>query len=327
MRPTKNNQVTAIFLFLLLATVFRSPYVTGKTRVNKTHDVQPATGAADQMGRSLRFPCVTLPHPREITIDPNRKCKGYLMVFVGHSGSSILEELITRHFNFTSWDYEPLETYRRDGTWNATAAAGRASEIFGNAQRRGIRTGFKIRVWSILKAPKLHRQLVEKYELCVISQYRLNTLLKTITSIREREMNQTQFTLMEDRSNPPDMEYRLSLPDQGSIRAVLIDTALGDTDVEKITSAAAILEPNGTLIIHCTYEEFVQQPQILMDRIAAGLGVDRKQVDLVNPRFRKASPPLVSQNVDEMTFQLLSSAVPDKMLWMLGEQSLCRTGT
>jgi hypothetical protein len=318
MRSRDIPRVTYAVAFLLFATGIGHALVSGEAKILLYGP--PGTVRAKQTVRGVDFPCVALPQPRIVSVQPNPKCHGYLMVFVGHSGSSVLHEIITRTFNFTSGGFEPLERFKP----NATAAVEKASEIFGRAQKRGIRTGFKIRPWSIMKAPELHRRLVEKYKLCVIAQYRLNTLLKSITSIRERESNQTQFTLM-DKSIAPNEQYRVTLNDSSSIRD-LIDSVQGDGAIDMITGAAATLEPDGTRIIHCTYEEFMQQPQILIDRIAAGLGEETKQAELEKTRFRKASSFLLSQNVDESTFQLLSSAVPDEMLWMLGDQTLCRTG-
>lgn len=314
-------RVTIVVAFLLFATNIGHVLISGEAKSLLRNLSPPITIQANQTVQGVRFPCVALPHRRVDSVQPNRQCQGYLMVFVGHSGSSILDEIITRTFNFTSGGYEPLDPFQ----WNATAAVENAAYIFERAERRGIRTGFKIRTWSILQEPALHRQLVEKYKLCVIAQYRLNTLLKVITSIRENESNITQFNLM-DKSLAPNEQYRVTLNDSSSARD-LVYLAQSENHIERVNRAAAILEPNATRIIHCTYEEFTQQPQILIDRIAAGLGEEKKQAELEKTRFRKASPLLVSQNVDESTFQLLVSAVPDEMLWMLGDQSLCRTGT
>lgn len=236
------------------------------------------------------------------------------MVFRGHSGSSILDESIYRYSPGIgpSPGYEPLEVY----SWNGTAAAQAADAIFARARGEGRFVGFKIRTWSISKQPQLHRALVDKYNLCVIANYRLNKLLRHVTNKREFMLNNSQFAIMKKENDLSKVRLNTS----EIVR--LYSNVLEDESIEDIIRAARMLA-NDTDIIHVTYEEFLQRRDFVMQRLLSAMGREAVIPNNNDTHFRKASPVTLAENVDESTFEKLAVLAPAEHHWMLGDQELC----
>lgn len=119
---------------------------------------------------------------------PSRPAKSYLIVFVGHSGSTALHTELLKHPDLLYVGMEPVD---HQSVFNTTAALSTTREIFDRALAQKKIPGFKIRPPHILAQPKAWRELVEEYETRVIWQYRQNAFKAAVGEYSHRYLNDT----------------------------------------------------------------------------------------------------------------------------------------
>lgn len=99
------------------------------------------------------------------------RASAFMMVFMGHSGSTAILTELHNHSQVLKGYWEPVDHQKE---FNATAALEIASDIFERGLRLNLTAGFKIRPAHIVERPDQWRALVKKYGVRIIWQYRNN---------------------------------------------------------------------------------------------------------------------------------------------------------
>ena len=97
--------------------------------------------------------------------------KSFLMVFMGHSGSTAIITEMMAHSKFHIKDKEPVD---HQEVFNTTAALEYTRNHFKAGIDQGLIPGFKIRPRHILEEPEKWAQLVEEFDTRIVWQYRQN---------------------------------------------------------------------------------------------------------------------------------------------------------
>lgn len=114
--------------------------------------------------------------------------KTFLIVFVGHSGSSAITSELRSHPQISVGLMEPVD---HADTPNATVALNTTRRLFLDGVWSGKTTGFKIRPTHILAAPEEWAALVQQFDTRIVWQYRKNIFKASIGDYARELLNDT----------------------------------------------------------------------------------------------------------------------------------------
>lgn len=99
------------------------------------------------------------------------RAPAFMMVFMGHSGSTAILSELHSHSQVLKGFWEPVDHQK---VFNTTEALEIARGIFQKGLQENLTAGFKIRPVHILERPHEWRALVKQYQVRIIWQYRRN---------------------------------------------------------------------------------------------------------------------------------------------------------
>lgn len=111
----------------------------------------------------------------------------FLMVFMGHSGSSALISELRSHPDVLIEAMEPVD--HGNYSSNTTLALQYTRDFFTRGIQQGKTSGFKIRPHHIKKDPESWTQLAKQFNTRIIWQYRRNTLKHAVGEYSYRYLN------------------------------------------------------------------------------------------------------------------------------------------
>ena len=115
------------------------------------------------------------------------RAKAFLVVFLGHSGSTAFTTELRQHSDFIVEKLEPLE--HDEFQFDTDKALKRARELMNKGIRKGKIPGFKIRPNHINARPKDWQKFVQEYDARIIWQFRENILKQAVGEYRNRVLN------------------------------------------------------------------------------------------------------------------------------------------
>lgn len=116
-----------------------------------------------QVPRGSRAICGELPHLQDNLVErytpcgaefsppPSTKCQGFLMLFMGHCGSSAFMEKLGEIYDIWIPGFEPLFKYHK--AQNTSAALQDEELMFERGRVEHMHVGYKMRPWSVRKEP------------------------------------------------------------------------------------------------------------------------------------------------------------------------------
>ena len=235
-----------------------------------------------------------------------QKCDNFVVLFMGHSGSSALMEQLERHFHFFNPGFEPLYGLRP----NASAAFLKAREYFEEGRAKHVTVGFKMRPWSILALKAEFKLLAAEYNVCVAQNFRLNMLESFITDMRERKFQTTQF----DRRTQKNGLLNVTIEDAEKLKRNVAD----DFPTVYPGMAARVLTQNNVLLL--PYENFLQNPKLIVAYVGSSFGLEPKAATETSQeaKFYKRSHSGVAANVDQESLRTLTNMFDGSPFkWML----------
>lgn len=115
--------------------------------------------------------------PMPKCVSNGKRAKSFLMVFMGHSGSSAILSEIREHPDV---HMDVMELVDHQDQFNSTEAAMTTRKFFEEGFDMGKVPGFKIRPHHLLAAPKLFRAILRDFDTRLIWQYRQNLFKSSI---------------------------------------------------------------------------------------------------------------------------------------------------
>lgn len=116
------------------------------------------------------------------------RAKSFLMIFMGHSGSSAITSELKGH---PQVHVELAELVDHQDVFNTTKALQATREFFDRGIALGKTPGFKIRPMHILNEPENWRALARQYRTRIIWQYRQNLFKGAVGEYSNRYLNDT----------------------------------------------------------------------------------------------------------------------------------------
>lgn len=120
----------------------------------------------------------------------NHRAKSFLMVFMGHSGSTAIISELSSNSRAYVHKKEPVD---HQETFNTTAALLFTRDFFEKGIAEGKTPGFKIRPAHILTEPEQWRKLALDYDTRIIWQYRQNLFKSAVGEYSGRYLNDTSI--------------------------------------------------------------------------------------------------------------------------------------
>lgn len=231
------------------------------------------------------------PEP-EVDFGPLPKCalegkaQTWLMVFMGHSGSSAMISQL-RHDGTYIKDPEPVDHHEYE--FNHTLALKYVREHFQAGIREGRSAGFKIRPLHITAQPRLWAELALKYKTRIIWNYRGNMFKQAVGEYKYLKLN--DFTVIEGLREKVNMTERCKytkcgfrIDDYEFLHKQLTRFAVLD---RWIMEAVDKIDNGRGCVMPLPYEKYLYHPEATMKRIHQFLGLQYKQVPTT--RFKSTS--------------------------------------
>lgn len=201
------------------------------------------------------------------------RAKTFLMVFMGHSGSSAIMSELHSHpsiliENPEAVDHPPFQ-------FNSSLALQFTRDFFDKGLRAGVTPGFKIRPWHIMNSPKAWHDLVDEYSTRIIWQYRENNVKQTVGEYSYRYLNDSH--ILEGLRSEDEVKNRckigvgcsFAIKDFDFFHEMLKDSLKSD---KLILEAASIL--SNDCVHEVRYEDYLYNRQGSMMDVYKFLGID-----------------------------------------------------
>ncbi|PXF47977.1 hypothetical protein BWQ96_02363 [Gracilariopsis chorda] len=214
------------------------------------------------------------------------RAKTFLVVFMGHSGSTAFTTELREHSEFLVEKLEPLD--HDEYEFNTNLALQQAEQIMDRGIQQGKIPGFKIRPFHILNKPQLWKDFVRAYDCRIIWQYRENIIKQAIGEYRSRYLNDTSVIeglSPDEKPCDPSSDQRCTfrIDDMRFLHSLMNSMSSSD---ELLANAVRALGRNEDMSI-VRYEDYLYRRERTMRETFDFLGVDWQQTA---PQRQKASP-------------------------------------
>lgn len=228
------------------------------------------------------------------------RAQTFLMVFMGHSGSTaILSEL----YNHSQVHVGTMEPVDHQEVFNTTEALKRTREIFNYAIRQGRTVGFKIRPNHVLAEPEAWRELVVEYKTRIVWQYRKNIMKAAIGEYSNRYLNDTsaieglKLNLSREERCRIGAGCSYRIENFGFLHYQLRSMLYSQNS---IAGAVKVLSGDSPCVREMPYEDYLYDRDAFMADLNRFLGLGRE--DTTPERFKATSDNMceVVENWDEL---------------------------
>ena len=238
-----------------------------------------------------------------------KRAKTFLVVFMGHSGSTAFTTEIRSHSEFEVELLEPLE--HGEYEFDTEKAIVLAREIMDRGIEQGKIPGFKIRPFHVSNKPELWREFAKEYDTRIIWQYRENIVKQAIGEYRNRVLNDTSVVegLMlgeEPCKKGSGQICKFKIGDFGKLHDLMNDFSTSD---ELLTGAVRTFRRDNEMHV-VRYEDYLYDREKTMRSTFDFLGVDYEDT---RPGRQKASPDSLCDMV--INFQDLCDRFVQCQLW------------
>lgn len=161
------------------------PSMTTLTKSNSKRVLSGSKNHAQSDDSVANSPVPTLP----LCAADGSRARTFLMIFMGHSGSSAIISELAGHSQVYFEEGEPVDHFEYET--NTTLALEWTRNFFQRGIRAGKTPGFKLRPTHIFKDPAAWAALAREFETRIIWQYRENLFKKTVGEYTNRYLNDT----------------------------------------------------------------------------------------------------------------------------------------
>lgn len=228
------------------------------------------------------------------------RAKTFLMVFMGHSGSTAILSELASHSHVFVTQPEPVD---HQAQYNTTEALEITRDFFDRGIALGKTPGFKIRPMHILDEPEKWRALAIEYETRIIWQYRKNLLKSSVGEYSSRYLNDT--SVIEGLRSREMVDDRCNFGVGCSFRVDNFDffhkTLQDKLHSQKlITDAVHAISGGEGCVREVPYEEYLYEREKTLSSMQRFLGLDEEQT--APERFKATGDNLcdVVENWDEL---------------------------
>jgi len=217
----------------------------------------------------------TVQHKQSPTCpQPGRPAQSFLIVFMGHSGSSAIMSELAAHSQVYSKDPEPVD--HGELQTNTTLALEYTRSFFKRGAAVGKTAGFKIRPVHIGKDPEAWAALAREFNTRIIWQFRNNLLKHSVGAysykyLKDRSIVEGLRSETEKRNRcKTGVGCRFAINDFEFFHKTLMNSVRADL---LITRAVQLLANGSTCVHALPYEEYLYNREEAMVRLQEFLGL------------------------------------------------------
>lgn len=243
------------------------------TKINApSMDVKAAPQAVRAPPPSLQEPRPTAP-PLPACAESGKRARTFLMVFMGHSGSSAIISELSAHSEVYFENAEPVDHFEYEH--NTTLALQYTRDFFDRGLAKGRTPGFKLRPTHIHNNPAAWAALAREYDTRVVWQYRENLFKKSVGEYTYRYLNDTSVVEGLRRDMPRSERCRIGAGCRFNVRNfpffhdLLRDSVKSDVE---ISSAVHLIADQRDCVHALPYEDYLYARPAAMRRLHAFLG-------------------------------------------------------
>lgn len=201
------------------------------------------------------------------------QAKSFLLVFMGHSGSTAIMTELDQHSQIYMSGYEPVDhgQYAK----NSSMSLMYADDFFTEAARLNKTGGFKIRPRNLLANPEAWSALIAKHSTRILWNYRQNTFKMSVSHY--------PIVHLGDRSgyeglrvNDSAMQRRIRrfrIHDMEALHKILTKRIAGEQSVSLALRRLSIQQ----CVLPLSYESYLRQHETTMQDVQRFLGVDETE--------------------------------------------------
>lgn len=214
------------------------------------------------------------------------RARTFMMLFQGHSGTTALMTSLRQHSETFINGLEPIDhapyinatTGRIIGNGSAEALKF-TEQFFANTTRHGLTAGFKARPNHILNLRKEFAELVKRYSTRIIWSYRANVLKQSIGDYRIHNYQDlvSYEGLRVDKmgvvTEPSSRAKSFRINDTDELLRLIKRRAMSDHVLSSAVSEIA----NDGCVLPISYESYLKDPDITLERIQRFLGLNASE--------------------------------------------------
>lgn len=237
------------------------------------------------------------------------RAKAFMVVFLGHSGSTAFITEMRGHSEFEIELLEPVD--HGDYEHNPELALKFIREVLDRGIAKGKIPGFKVRPYHLRHRPKEWEQLAREYDIRVFWQFRVNILKQAVGEYRHRVLNDTSVVeglkatekACDEKSG---YQCRFRVDDTKAIYDLLNEFSIND---EYLADAVRMVKRDEDMMA-VKYEDYLYRRERTMREVMDFLGVDYKETE---PLRSKASSDSLCHMV--LNYQELCQKLYGCQLW------------
>lgn len=252
------------------------------------------------------------------------RAKSFLLVFVGHSGSSAIVSELRAH---SQTHIELAEPVDHQETFDTDAALKEARGIFERGVKEGKTAGFKMRPMHIMNKAKEWAGLAREFETRILWQYRKNLFKATVGEYAYRVLNDT--TVVEGLRKPISKEERCSLGAGCRYRIsdlrFVHETLKSKVRMQnQITAAVEVIDGGRGCVREVAYEDYLYHREDTVGDVQKFLGFRMEKTE--PGRFKATGDNLceVVENWDEVCRHFYGCFAWQHMLDDVRNQCFCK---
>lgn len=216
----------------------------------------------------------------------NGRASSFLLVFMGHSGSTALMTSLKQHSMTYIDGLEPVDHGKfvsGNAENNARMALRFTNEFFTNATNRNLTGGFKIRPRQILTRPREFAKLIKKFNIRIIWSYRTNVMKQAIGdyTIHHYGDKSAYEGLVVDKNSKSESTIEAKerknrsfrINDMRKLHSMLKSRVRGDGE---IANALRLMTSN-SCVLPVSYESYLRRPDLTLERVQRFLGLGTKE--------------------------------------------------
>lgn len=201
------------------------------------------------------------------------RATAFMVVFLGHSGSTAFITEMRGHPEFEIEELEPVDHFEYEH--NTELAIKYIREILDRAAAKGKVAGFKIRPYHIRHNTKAWQDLAKEYDIRVFWNFRENVIKQAIGEYRHRVLNDTSVVEgLKDANKACDeksgYKCQFQIDNVKAVHELMNEFSIND---EYLAEAVRMLKRDDNMMV-IKYEDYLYRRERLMREVMDFLGVD-----------------------------------------------------
>lgn len=206
----------------------------------------------------------------------------FLMVFMGHSGTTAIMTSLQQHSQTHIPTFEPVDhgVYRSGkSSDHSLLALNYTDYFFRNATKLNLTAGFKIRPPNIMARPAEFARLVNTYGTRIIWSYRTNVFKQAISDYNIHYYGDTaghEGVKIKDPSveTHTTRNSTIRITSMTNLHKLLKSRIHGEKQVQ---DALRAIRPDGC-VLPVSYESYLAHPDVTLKRVQQFLGLDTQEI-------------------------------------------------